>query len=75
MTQLIWPSLYEPDLQFAIDECKIVAREIYGDDMEHDFDMMICKNTNVPTPWHQVRLKSVDKLLPRFIRGHGNRKL
>ena len=54
MTQLIWPSLYEPDLQFAIDECKIVAQEIYGDDMEHDFDMMICKNTNVPTPWHQV---------------------
>ena len=56
MTQLIWPSLYEPNLQFAIDECRIVAREIYGDDMEHDFDMMICKNTNVPTPWHQVNL-------------------
>ena len=55
MTQLIWPSLYEPDLQYAIDECKIVAQKIYGDEMEHDFDMMICKNTNVETPWHQVK--------------------
>ena len=57
MTQLIWPSLYQPDLQYAIDECKIVAQKIYGDDMEHDFDMMICKNTNVATPWHQVSLE------------------
>ena len=55
MTQLIWPSLYEPDLQYAIDECKLVAQKIYGDEMEHDFDMMICKNTNVETPWHQVK--------------------
>ena len=42
---------------------KIVTQKIYGDDMEHDFDMMICKNTNVATPWNQVSLEySVNQL-------------
>ena len=53
VSQLMWPSLYIPDLSRVIDKCVVVARQLLGDDMDFDFDMMISKNANVETPWHQ----------------------
>ena len=53
VSQLMWPSLYIPDLSQVIDKCVEVARHLLGDDMDFDFDMMISKNANVETPWHQ----------------------
>ena len=56
MTQIIWPSDFFPDLKKIHQECEKVAKFIFGEDMSFDFDMMICKNSNVETPWHQVRI-------------------
>lgn len=57
ITQIMWPSDFVPQLltmPYHINTKK-VARQIYGDDMELDFDMLINKapHTNTPTPWHQ----------------------
>lgn len=57
ITQIMWPSAVYPTLldlplhARALD----LARELVGDDMVLDFDMLINKapHTAVPTPWHQ----------------------
>jgi ectoine hydroxylase-related dioxygenase (phytanoyl-CoA dioxygenase family) len=57
ITQIMWPSDFLAELlsmPYHVNT-KEIARQIYGDDMELDFDMLINKapNTNTPTPWHQ----------------------
>jgi phytanoyl-CoA hydroxylase len=57
VTHIMWPSDTMPSLldglyhRRAID----VARQLLGDDVDFDFDMMIDKapHTNTATPWHQ----------------------
>ncbi|MGX1930459.1 phytanoyl-CoA dioxygenase family protein [Flagellimonas sp. 2504JD4-2] len=57
ITQIMRPSMIEPKLSdnitytLALDHVK----DMLGDDMELDFDMLINKapQTNTPTPWHQ----------------------
>lgn len=57
ITQIMWPSMIEPKLaesisyQLALDH----VRDMLGEDMDLDFDMLINKapHTNTPTPWHQ----------------------
>ncbi|WP_420322361.1 phytanoyl-CoA dioxygenase family protein [Flagellimonas sp.] len=57
ITQIMRPSMIEPKLSaniaytLALDHVK----DMLGDDMELDFDMLINKapHTNTPTPWHQ----------------------
>lgn len=57
ITQIMRPSSIEPDLlkSVAYDKALHWAKELLGDDMELDFDMLINKApfTNTPTPWHQ----------------------
>jgi len=53
ISQLMWPSIFVPRLEKIINFCVEYAKQIDGHDMIHDFDMMIKKNTNVETPWHQ----------------------
>ena len=65
VSQIMWPSLYKPDFHQVIDKCVGVARELLGDDMDFDFDMLISKNTNVETPWHQGFYCSNDVILAR----------
>ena len=56
--QIMWPSLY---LDMKVEESllhnRVVAmsRQLLGDDMEFDFDMLISKEGGslVETPWHQ----------------------
>ena len=55
ITQIMWPSDFLAELlsmPYHVNT-KEIARQIYGDDMELDFDMLINKapNTNTPTPW------------------------
>ena len=57
ITQIMRPSSVNPDL-LANMAYKIAlqwAKDLLGDDMELDFDMMINKApyTDTPTPWHQ----------------------
>ncbi len=57
ITQIMRPSMIEPGMmespayKLALNH----ARELLGDDMELDFDMLINKapHTATPTPWHQ----------------------
>lgn len=57
ITQIMWPSDFKPELlemsyhQRALD----ISKQLMGDDMEMDFDMLINKSpfTNTITPWHQ----------------------
>ena len=57
VTHIMWPSDAVRDLPDGLYHRRAlaVARQLQGDDMEFDFDMMIDKapHTNTPTPWHQ----------------------
>ncbi|HUH47523.1 MAG TPA: phytanoyl-CoA dioxygenase family protein, partial [Arenibacter sp.] len=57
ITQIMRPSSVNPDLlkNKAYEIALQWAKDLLGDDMELDFDMMINKApyTNTPTPWHQ----------------------
>ena len=57
ITQVMWPSVSLPALRTspAYERALAVAREILGDDLAFDFDMLIDKapGTATPTPWHQ----------------------
>ena len=57
ITQVMWPSESVPELRAspAYQRALAVAREILGDDLAFDFDMLIDKapGTATPTPWHQ----------------------
>ena len=57
ITQIMWPSDFVPELSSMPYHMRAasIARQILGDDMEMDFDMLINKapGTNTPTPWHQ----------------------
>jgi ectoine hydroxylase-related dioxygenase (phytanoyl-CoA dioxygenase family) len=57
ITQVMWPSDSLPALLAspADERAPAVAREILGDDLAFDFDMLIDKapGTATPTPWHQ----------------------
>ncbi len=57
ITQIMVPGRLHPELlsKPAHQKTLEVARELLGEDMALDFDMLINKapNTNAPTPWHQ----------------------
>jgi hypothetical protein len=57
ITQVMWPSDSLPELLAspAYERALAFAREILGDDVAFDFDMLIDKapGTSTPTPWHQ----------------------
>ncbi|MBM1106035.1 phytanoyl-CoA dioxygenase family protein [Aurantibacter crassamenti] len=57
ITQIMRPSTVATELlnNSAYKKAMIWAKNLLGDDMELDFDMMINKapHTNTPTPWHQ----------------------
>jgi hypothetical protein len=57
ITQIMRPSLLDPNLQksFTYQLATETVKDLLGDDMELDFDMLINKapNTNTETPWHQ----------------------
>jgi len=57
ITQIMFPSDFIPSLYTSsfFRKSKIVAKELLGDDMERDMDMVVEKFpfTNVATPWHQ----------------------
>ncbi|MEZ4969143.1 MAG: phytanoyl-CoA dioxygenase family protein [Flavobacteriaceae bacterium] len=57
ITQIMRPSTIVQELinNGAYKKAEQWAKELLGNDMELDFDMMINKapNTNTPTPWHQ----------------------
>ena len=55
---MMWPSLYlDMDTEASPLHRAVVsmARQLLGDDMEFDFDMLISKEagSQVETPWHQ----------------------
>jgi phytanoyl-CoA hydroxylase len=57
ITQIMFPSDFIPSLNTSsfFTKSKIVARDLLGNDMERDMDMVVEKFplTNVATPWHQ----------------------
>jgi ectoine hydroxylase-related dioxygenase (phytanoyl-CoA dioxygenase family) len=57
ITQILVPSRYLPALKDSVYYKKIslVARQLLGEDLEIDFDMLINKppHSNAITPWHQ----------------------
>jgi len=57
ITQIMWPSDFYPDLLQMPYHQRVLAysRDLLGQDMSFDFDMLINKapGTNTPTPWHQ----------------------
>lgn len=57
ITQIMVPSKLVPELfQKPVHQKSLqIAKELMGDDIELDFDMLINKapHTNTPTPWHQ----------------------
>ena len=57
ITQIMWPSDFMPALLQMSYHRRIlsISRELLGEDMDFDFDMLISKapETNTPTPWHQ----------------------
>jgi ectoine hydroxylase-related dioxygenase (phytanoyl-CoA dioxygenase family) len=57
ITQIMVPSRLQPDLlkQALHEKSLAIAKELLGNDIELDFDMLIDKApfTNTPTPWHQ----------------------
>lgn len=59
ITQIMVPSRIIPPLlkQPLHQRSLSIAKQLLGDDMALDFDMLIDKapNTNTPTPWHQDR--------------------
>jgi len=57
ITQIMWPSDFVPallDLPYH-QKALAIARQLLGNDIAMDFDMLINKapHTNTPTPWHQ----------------------
>jgi phytanoyl-CoA hydroxylase len=60
----VWPSDFAPevlDMPYHQNALSI-ARQLLGDDIKMDFDMLINKapHTNTPTPWHQDAAYWVD---------------
>lgn len=57
ITQIMWPSDFMPGLLEMSYHKRVIsiARELLGEDIDFDFDMLINKapGTNTPTPWHQ----------------------
>lgn len=57
VTQIMWPSDLVPGLieETLHQTALVVARQLLGNDMAFDFDMLIDKAplTDTPTPWHQ----------------------
>ena len=57
ITQIMRPSVLLPDLAGSPlhQKASALVRQLLGEDMEMDFDMLIDKapQTNTPTPWHQ----------------------
>ena len=57
ITQIMRPSMIDPTFldSMVYGRASDYAKELLGDDMELDFDMLINKApyTNTPTPWHQ----------------------
>jgi ectoine hydroxylase-related dioxygenase (phytanoyl-CoA dioxygenase family) len=57
ITQIMWPSDFMPDLLSMTyhQRAHTISRDLLGEDMAFDFDMLISKapGTNTPTPWHQ----------------------
>ncbi len=57
ITQIMVPSRLKPDLLMAALHRRTlsISKQLLGDDMEFDFDMLINKapHTHTPTPWHQ----------------------
>lgn len=57
ITQIMWPSSIVPTLLDGALHSRTlsIAKQLFGQDMAFDFDMLINKapNTNAPTPWHQ----------------------
>jgi len=57
ITQIMVPSRYLPSLSDSLyyNRIRSVARQLLGDDLEIDFDMLIDKppHSNAMTPWHQ----------------------
>jgi phytanoyl-CoA hydroxylase len=57
ITQIMWPSDFVPGILSKAYHSRAlaIAKELQGDDIEMDFDMLINKApfTNTPTPWHQ----------------------
>jgi len=64
ITQIMRPSDLVPDLQHSILHQRAIeiARNLLGEDLDMDFDMMIDKrpHTNTPTPWHQDEAYWID---------------
>ena len=64
ITQIMRPSVLFQELLNAVLHKKAtqIARQLMGDDMELDFDMLIDKLpfTNTPTPWHQDEAYWID---------------
>lgn len=57
ITQIMWPSDFVPAF-FSMpyhQKALAIAKQLMGDDIEMDFDMLINKApfSNTPTPWHQ----------------------
>lgn len=57
ITQIMWPSDFVAGILSKAYHSRAlaIAKELQGDDIEMDFDMLINKApfTNTPTPWHQ----------------------
>lgn len=64
IVQIMRPSLLHPPLANSVIYHRVsrLARQLLGDDMDLDFDMMIDKppHTNAPTPWHQDEAYWID---------------
>ncbi|MGI8583307.1 MAG: phytanoyl-CoA dioxygenase family protein [Chitinophagaceae bacterium] len=57
ITQIMWPCDFVPELLQMPYHVRTlaIAKQVLGEDIEMDFDMLINKapHTNTPTPWHQ----------------------
>lgn len=64
ITQIMRPSVLLPELAESSlhQKATALARQLLGEDMEMDFDMLIDKapQTNTPTPWHQDEAYWID---------------
>jgi ectoine hydroxylase-related dioxygenase (phytanoyl-CoA dioxygenase family) len=73
VTQIMWPSDFVPGLveQALHQRALAVARQLLGNDMAFDFDMLIDKAplTDTPTPWHQDAAYWIDMPDRRAVSG------
>ncbi len=64
ITQIMRPSKLMSSLENSIlhQKAGVIARQLMGEDMVMDFDMLIDKapHTNAPTPWHQDEAYWID---------------